>query len=785
MSQPPTTSTVPQPATPGTPPAAPKRPGRPRTFHGESFADPWEWLRDKEDPEVIAHLEGENAWTDRITAPTRPLAERLVAEFRSHTEETDTSVPVREGDWWYFSRTTEGHSYASHHRVPVDTTTPDPVAPTVRPGVPLPGEQLLVDEEVQARGREFFRLSALAPSPDASRIAWQRDVLGDERWTVIVQDAASGEVLDEGVTGTGQGLAWSADGRYLLYPRVDDAWRQHQLWLHEIGSDPASDRLVLEEPDERFALYFATCRDRAWVEVIAESTTTSEVWLWPTTHPTCAPVPVTGRTRDVLVDVEPAGDHLLLVHSATSREGTLAAAALPRDLTPFLRPLDEGGSDGAATPTAPGGDAPVGGDRAGGSGPAPADGGDAAPARLLAPPETWVPLRGAGEGERLLGVEAFSTFMLLSLRSEGLTQVEYRLREQPAGTDPLTPAALSTVWGAGQLVDSDSPVRTIESAAGPRFEDTTFRVEHQSLAIPPQVIEVDPRTGRRRVLKELEVPGWDAQDYVEERQWVTARDGHTRVPVSLVHRRGVTADGTAPGWIYGYGSYEVSVDPFFSVMRLPLLERGVVYAVAHVRGGGELGRAWYEDGKLERKPHTFTDFVDVAQWMVSSGWVAPGRLAAEGRSAGGLLMGAVTNLDPSAFRVVLAGVPFVDALTTILDPSLPLTVGEWEEWGNPIESEEIYRVMRSYSPYENVRDGVEYPAVFASTSLNDTRVFFVEPTKWVQRLREASTNDPVSRPVVLRTQMVAGHGGKSGRYGAWDSRAEEFAFALGQLGVRD
>ena len=198
-----------------------------------------------------------------------------------------------------------------------------------------------------------------------------------------------------------------------------------------------------------------------------------------------------------------------------------------------------------------------------------------------------------------------------------------------------------------------------------------------------------------------------------------------------------------------------------------------------------MGRAWYEDGKLERKPHTFTDFVDVAHWLVSSGWVGEDRLVAEGRSAGGLLMGAVANLDPSAFRVVLAGVPFVDALTTILDPSLPLTVGEWEEWGNPIESEQIYRVMRSYSPYENVREGTQYPAIFASTSLNDTRVFFVEPAKWVQRLRAAATNDPVARPIVLRTQMVAGHGGKSGRYGAWDSRAEEFAFALGQVGVSD
>ncbi|MDN6794343.1 MAG: prolyl oligopeptidase family serine peptidase, partial [Propionibacterium sp.] len=642
---------------------------------------------------------------------------------------------------------------------------------------------LLVDEEEQARGQEFFRLPALSPSPDATRIAWQRDLSGDERWDVLVQDVATGAVLDQGVTGTGQGLAWSADGRFLLYPRVDKAWRQHQVWLHEVGTDPSTDRLVLEEPDERFALYFAPCRDRAWVEILAESTTTSEVWLWSTTHPECAPIPVTGRTRDVLVDVEPAGDHLLLLHSATSREGTLAAAALPGDLSPFLRPLGGGVStrgcadegDAAASRGAAAGDAITG------SG---ADA-DARALPLLAPPDSWVPLREAAPGERLLGVEAFSTFMLLSLRSQGLTQVEYHLRANPCTDVSLTAQQLGTVWDAGRFVESDSPVRTIESAAGPRFEDRSFRVEHQSLAVPPQVVEVDPRTGARRVLKELEVPGWDAGDYVEERVWVTARDGHTRVPVSLVHRRDVEPGSGAPGWIYGYGSYEVSIDPYFSVMRLPLLERGVVYAIAHVRGGGEMGRAWYEDGKLERKPHTFTDFVDVAHWLVSSGWVGEDRLVAEGRSAGGLLMGAVANLDPSAFRVVLAGVPFVDALTTILDPSLPLTVGEWEEWGNPIESEQIYRVMRSYSPYENVREGTQYPAIFASTSLNDTRVFFVEPAKWVQRLRAAATNDPVARPIVLRTQMVAGHGGKSGRYGAWDSRAEEFAFALGQVGVSD
>ena len=300
-----------------------------------------------------------------------------------------------------------------------------------------------------------------------------------------------------------------------------------------------------------------------------------------------------------------------------------------------------------------------------------------------------------------------------------------------------------------------------------------------------------------RTLRTREAPGWDPAEFVEERVWVLARDGATRIPVTLIHHRDAHPDGTHAGWQIGYGSYEVSYDPEFETLRLPILRR-VVYAIAHVRGGGEMGRAWYEDGKELVKEHTFTDFIDVADWLVDSGWVAPGRLVAEGRSAGGLLMGAVTNAAPDRFRAILAGVPFVDALTTILDPTLPLTVGEWEEWGNPLTSRAVFDAMSRYTPYENVPDGALLPAIMATTSVNDTRVEFVEPTKWVQRLREATgqvpstdeagagavpARDPRERPIILRTEMVAGHAGPSGREGRWAARCEEFAFALGQVGV--
>ncbi|MFC7581959.1 S9 family peptidase [Schaalia naturae] len=753
----PAPSVTPPAPSPQAPPRAPKRPGRSRSFHGESFADPWEWLRDKSDPEVLAHLTAENAWTDRVSAPTWRLQRRIVGELHRHTVETDVTVPVRLGDFWYYDRTTEGRSYAAHYRVPVRTapssaasvhssSQPDPApAPRPEPGLPLPGEQLLVDENREAEGRDFFALADLAPSPDGSLIAWSRDLSGDERWTIVVQDAATGEVVDDTVQGAGQGLAWSADSQTLLYARVDDAWRQNQVWTHRVGSDPAGDRLLLQEDDEHFELWFEPARDPRWVPIHAVSTTTSEAWLWSTGRPGAVPAPVTGRTPGVLVNVEPAGDHLVIVHTATSREGTLAVAPLPRAL-----------ADSAGPVRAP-----------------------------FAPPSSWVSLREADEGERILWAEAYRTFLLLTLRSGGLTQVEVRTRQTPAAgpDDPLPARDLADVWGPARLVGTDHAVRTISTAGGPRFEDATARVEVESITRPPRIIEVDPATGARTVLRTLDVPAWEPGDYAEERVWVAARDGRTRIPVTLVHRRDAEPDGTAPGWLYGYGAYEVSIDPEFSALRLPLLERGVTYAIAHVRGGGEMGRAWYEDGRLALKRHTFEDFVDVARWMVDAGWAAPGRLVAEGRSAGGLLMGAAANMAPDLFRVVLAGVPFVDALTTILDPSLPLTAGEWEEWGNPIEDPEIYRAMRAYTPYENVRDGAEYPAVFATTSLNDTRVFFVEPAKWIQRLREATSGDPEARPIALRAEMVAGHAGRSGRYGRWESRAEEYAFALGQVGA--
>ena len=789
-----------------TPPVAPKRYGyRVRDQFGQHFDDPWDWLRDADNPEVRAHLEAENAWADTVTAPTREAAARLVEEVKASTALTDVTVPIREGEFWYFRRFAEGQSYATHHRAPVERDEaggPVPLVP--QPGVPARGEELLVDENEWARGQEFFRLADMYPSPDGRLIAWARDTSGDERYTWVVQEA-SGRIIDEAVVDAGYGFAWADDSASFIYMGVDDAWRACDVWLHRVGTPREADELLLVEPDEGFEMGFAPSGFPGHVVIHSSSSTAGRAWLWLPAHPSVRPLPLMPVRPRTLVSADSAGDRLFIVHTGLTQEGSLAQAMLPAGGSPeALARL------GVTSSSAFSRDSLV--DRTPGT-PLPED--EPAP---LTPFESWEPLRSPGPGERITDVEAHADYVALSLRSDSLTQVDIWDRRLP-----------SPVW---RRVEVDATVRTIATVPTP-WNDP-LRVEFQSQTVPPTVAEVSlpapaPASSPEnpegaalsvRTLRTREAPGWDPAEFVEERVWVLARDGATRIPVTLIHHRDARPDGTHAGWQIGYGSYEVSYDPEFETLRLPILRR-VVYAIAHVRGGGEMGRAWYEDGKELVKEHTFTDFIDVADWLVDSGWVAPGRLVAEGRSAGGLLMGAVTNAAPDRFRAILAGVPFVDALTTILDPTLPLTVGEWEEWGNPLTSRAVFDAMSRYTPYENVPDGALLPAVMATTSVNDTRVEFVEPTKWVQRLREATgqvpstgdeagagqrckccdsradeasasgeashglgaARDPRERPIILRTEMVAGHAGPSGREGRWAARCEEFAFALGQVSV--
>jgi oligopeptidase B len=687
-----------------------------RVHHGDRVIDPFEWLRDKNDPEVITHLQQENAYAEAMTSHLEPLRARIFDEIKSRTQETDLSVPEAYRGWWYYSRTFEGKQYAAQCRV---RKVVGRGRPQLEPGVTPEGEELLLDGNVEAKGHEFFSLGAFEVSSDGRRIAYAVDVEGDERFALRVRDIKTGALIDEAVTAIGYGAVWSLDGQHLFYTRMDESWRPHEVWRHEVGSAAGDDVLVFEEPDERFWMGIGSSRDDAWLIIQVGSKLTSEVLLLDAAAPLGEPRVVAPRRHGVEYDVEPAGDCLLIVHNANHPDFELAKA--PLDATSH---------------------------------------------------QQWSPLAETVAGERLIGVEAFADHAVLCLRRNGLTALR------------VMPRDLSARSGFGPADDLvfDEPLYSVGTGNNPEYETSALQIVFESLVTPKTISDYDMVTHEYTLLKAQPVlGGYDPADYEQRREWATAADG-TQVPISLIHRRDVAADGTAPGLLYGYGAYEICIDPYFSAARLSLLDRGFVYAIAHVRGGGEMGRQWYDSGKMEHKTTTFTDFLACAEHLVSSGWVAPDRLVAEGGSAGGLLMGAVANLAPGRFRAIHAAVPFVDPLTTILDPSLPLTVPEWEEWGDPLHHDDVYRYMKSYTPYENVA-ARDYPAILATTSLNDTRVFFVEPAKWVARLRETVTSDPVRRPILFKIEMVAGHGGKSGRYDSWKQYAWELAFLMDQVGV--
>ena len=704
-----------------------------REHHGHRVVDPYEWLRDAEVPDVLAHLSAENAYTEARLAHLGPLRERNVREIRAHTQEDDASVPVRLRGWWYFSRTATGAQYRTYHRVPHagrEVTVADVAGP------PLPGEQLLLDLNELAGGGDFLRINQIVVSPDDARLVVGVDRAGDERYDVLVVDIARGEVVDDAVRGAFWGLAWSADGTAVTYTRSDESWRPYQVWLHEVGAPAGTDVLLRQEDDERYWTEAEPSRDGRWLVVTHGTKLTAEVWLYSTADLSAPPVLVAPRTPGLDYAVAPAGDHLLVVHN--------------RDLADF----------------------------------------EVAWATLTEPGE-WHRVLASEPGGRILDVDAFAGHAVVECRRDGYADVVVLPREDGGAGGVGGDGPGAPVYGAPVGVDLPGEVRTLTPGAMRDFDTTEVRVVLESLLTPATTLAWDPATGVTRELHRLPVPGYDPGRYVERRTWATAADG-TRVPISLAYRSDLVGAGsdpvsgldrTAPGYLYGYGSYEVSTDPVFSAARLSLLDRGVVCAYAHIRGGGELGRRWYDEGKLLAKATTFADFVACADHLAEH-WVDGDRIAAEGGSAGGLLIGAAVNLAPGRFRAVHAAVAFVDALTTILDPSLPLTAQEWEEWGNPLADPEAYRVIAAYTPYENVR-AERYPAILATTSLNDTRVMFVEPAKWVARLRETVTNDPAERPILLRCEMVAGHGGRSGRYDAWADRARELAFLLNQLGVTD
>ncbi len=686
------------------PPPRAKRVPSTSVRHGRAVVDEYAWLRDRDDPDTLAYLHAENDWAEAWFAPLEALRETIVEELRTRVVEDDTSVPVVRGRFAYRERTERGLEYPIWERWPVEAGERDAT--------------VILDENREAEGHEFFALGACALSPSQDLLAWSMDVTGDEHFELRVRDLRTGFEIADRIADTAPAVAW-IDDEHLLYCRVDQAERPFQVWRHRLGTDAATDELVHVEPDERFHLDIERTRSGAYVVVSAQSRTTSEVHLLRTNRPNGPLVLVEPRRPgheyavDHWVGDDPEGRLVIL----TNDDGA-------EDFAVMLAPID-------------------------------------APGRA-----SWRMLVPHRPGRRIVDVEAFAGHLVLS--------------EWDGGLPGLRVIAAD---GAERRIEPHEPVGGVEPGPNPEWTSGTVRYEFESYLSPPCTVELDLATGVDTVRKRMPVGGaYDPDRYRSERRWVTAADG-ARIPVDLVRHRDTPVDGTAPLVVHGYGAYEVSLAPWFSHHRLSLYDRGVIGAFAHVRGGGEMGRRWYLDGRCRAKPNTFSDTVAVVEDLLAAGYGAPGRVAIWGGSAGGLLVGATIAKRPDLFAAAVAEVPFVDVVNTLADPTLPLTVNEWEEWGNPDDPEDE-AVLSSYAPYENVR-AVPYPAMLVTGGWHDPRVSFHEPAKWVARLRATVPDggaDPC-RPILLVTELDAGHAGPSGRYGAWRDLARQLAFVLRALRV--
>jgi oligopeptidase B len=696
--------------------------------HGRVRTDEYEWLRAKGTPEVTAYLEAENAWTAARTDHLEGLRESIFQEIKSRTKETDLSVPTRNRGWWYYGRSFEGREYGASCRVRVldeadwSPPVPDQDAGPDRPA--LPGEETLLDHDALAEGHDFYSVGGVTVSPDGMRLAFATDTVGHERFVLQVKDLVTGELLPDRIEDVLGGGVWSPDGRDLYYCTVDESWRRDKVWRHRLGS-AEPDELVFHETDEHYWVGIGRSRTQRLLVIASASKNTSEHRYLDCADPDAEWVVFHPREEGLLYGLEHAvigGEDLFLVqHNHADPDFEIGSC-----------------------PIAP------------------------------TPPSGWTPLVPHADGVRIEDVAAYAGHLVIHQRSGALTQLRIIELDERGPADDY-------------LVEFPQEVYTVNAGGGAQFDQPTVRVGYASLTVPVSLYDYDVRKRELSLLKRQPVRGHDPEAYEEHRLWATADDG-VRVPISLVCRRGARGpegeQRPIPFQLFGYGAYEISSDPGFSISRLSLLDRGAGLALAHVRGGGELGRRWYDDGRLMRKRNTFSDFAACARHLVETGWTTHDVLVGEGGSAGGLLIGVAANEYPGLFGGLVAEVPFVDALTSMLDASLPLTVTEYDEWGNPEADAETYDYIAGYAPYENVGDQ-DYPPILATTSVNDTRVLYVEPAKWVARLRATAPDDRGRPDVLLKTEMSAGHGGVSGRYRAWRDRAFTLAWILDRMGLAD
>lgn len=664
------------------------------------------WLREKDNPEVLAYLKQENAYSEAAMADTAELQKKLFEEMKSRIKETDETAPAKLDDYYYYSRTEIGKQYEIHCRKKGSLAAP---------------EEILLD--LNALAAEFFtsylHLGVFSVSPDHRYLAYSVDRDGSENFLLRIKDLKTGQLLPEEIRGTYYTLAWANDNQAFFYTVFDATHRPDRVYRHRLGTPPESDVLIYEEKISGFNVWLRPARSRQMIFVDIENRNMTESWLIDPNQPGRPPRLLEPRRTGIeyYPDHHPDGDTLFILTNDGAPDFRLMRAAA------------------------------------------------AAPGRShwqeVVPPRPDVTLEN---------LEVFKTHLVLELL---------------AGAQPQFEVIDLAVWQRERLRFNE-PVYAIAFESNLELTSDFFRFRYSSLVTPESVYDYYFQTGKQVLRKRQEIPsGYDAKQYASERLWAAAPDG-VEVPISLVYRlprapsggQPLARDGSRPLLLYGYGAYETVVETGFSASRLTLLDRGVIFAIAHVRGGGELGRHWYEQGRFLQKKNTFTDFIAAAEFLIERGCTSPERLAAVGRSAGGLLMGAVANLRPDLFRSIIAGVPFVDTLSTMLDPSLPLTELEYGEWGDPHQPE-FYEYIRSYSPYDNVRVK-SYPNLLVTAGWNDPRVAYWEPAKWVAKLRELKTDDHL---LLLKTNLDVGHGGASGRYDALRELIFEYAFILKTLGL--
>jgi len=666
--------------------------------HGDRRVDPYDWLRDKgyptvDDPEVIAYLKAENAYTDSVLGPEgEGLRARLFAELKARIKEDDVSVPYRRDGFLYQAKFEPGKNYPIHIR-------------RLNEGA---AEEIVLDVNLLAEGKPYMKVADVEPSPDGRFLAYTEDDDGSERFTVKVKDLKTGELVLTGIENASPGMAWAADGKSLFYTLQDEYQRPKKVYRHRLGTPSAEDALIYEEKDPAWFVGVGRSLSGRFIAIGSGNNVSTEIRLIPADQPDAQARIVAPRRQGHEYSVADQGDDLWIVTNDTHRNFRLVKA-------PLADPSEK----------------------------------------------NWQEVLAPSDSQYLTGLMALKDWLLITARIEGQEQILVRDAQGGQSAIAFPDAAFAVGFGANYVYDTD-----------------TVRLSYQSLVTPPTVY--DYRIGDRalEVRKVLEIPsGYDAAQYTSERILAPARDG-TLIPVSIVYRKDFRKDGTGPLHLYAYGSYGYGLDPSFSTSRISLLNRGFAFAIAHIRGGDEMGRAWYENGKLEHKLNSFTDFIDVAQFLAREGYTSAGNISIEGGSAGGLLMGAVLNMAPEGlFRAAVAHVPFVDVVNTMLDETLPLTVIEYDEWGNPNDPA-VYQRLKSYSPYDNVTAKV-YPHILITAGLSDPRVTYWEPAKWAARLRATKTGDNL---LLLRTEMDAGHGGSAGRFDKLKEVALSYAFLLKAFG---